>query len=514
MMPVPPSFSGSDEQMLSSLRLLFKVLLAGLLSLAGIRMLPLPSSVFADPGTDKMACLDNGIIKIGVNLERGGAIGFLADVRKSGNVVNVHDLGRWIGQSYYSGPKPFGMPHPGWKDWPWNPVSAGDVYGNPSKLVEMKNDGKTLYMKSAPMQWALKNVPGDCQFETWITLEGRTVRVRNRLTNEREDRTQYPAMNQELPFVYTIGKLHRLVTYAGDSPFTDDLLKEIPKVPPKDNQPQWATFFATEHWAALVDDDDWGLGVIHPDVVRFIGGFSGKPNTGGPDDDPTGYIAPVRQEILDHNIVYEFRYTLVLDNLTNIRKEACKQRPKSALPVYRFTNDRQHWWFLNAEDTGYPINGHLRLKVEKTDPQMYGPDGYWDAKEAPIIYIRAAYRTKNKIAEIYWETTDRPGFPPEQRARFAIEPDGKLRTYEVNLSQSPSYRGHIRRLRFDPVETGEVGDFVDVECISFTQAGQKASLPRSSPSRQSLLLSSSCTASWSPRRRMIAKRYAKWPTTC
>ena len=116
--------------------------------------------------SEKMAYMDNGIIKIGVDLDRGGSIGFLTDVKKGGNVVNVHDLGRWIGQSYYSGPKPFGTPHRDWENWPWNPVSAGDVYGNPSKLIEKKNDGKTLYVKSVPMQWALKNVPGDCQLET------------------------------------------------------------------------------------------------------------------------------------------------------------------------------------------------------------------------------------------------------------------------------------------------------------------------------------------------------------
>ena len=237
-------------------------------------------------GSERMAYLDNGIIKVGVDLDRGGSIGFLADVKKGGNVVNVHDLGRWIGQSYYAGPKPFGTAHPAWKDWPWNPVSAGDVYGNASKLLEKKNDGKTLYVKSIPMQWALKNVPGDCTFETWITLEGRTVQVRNRLTNQRKDEKQYPAMDQELPAVYTTGKFHRLMTYTGDRPFAEKPITEIPRQPAKDGRPQWATFFATEHWAALVDDDDWGLGVIHPDVVRFLGGFHGKPNTGGPNDDP------------------------------------------------------------------------------------------------------------------------------------------------------------------------------------------------------------------------------------
>ena len=41
----------------------------------------------------RMAYLDNGIIKVGVDLDRGGSIGLLADVRQRCNVVNTHDLG-------------------------------------------------------------------------------------------------------------------------------------------------------------------------------------------------------------------------------------------------------------------------------------------------------------------------------------------------------------------------------------------------------------------------------------
>jgi hypothetical protein len=437
-----------------------------LLYLVGVVALQSSPAVCAESEVEKMAFLDNGIIKVGASLDRGGSIGFLCDVKKSGSVVNIHDLGRWIGQSYYSGPKPFGTVHPGWKGWPWNPVSAGDVYGYPSKIAVLNNDGKTLYVKSIPMQWALRNVPGDCQFETWITLEGRTVHVRNRLTNDREDRTQYPAMDQELPAVYTIGTLHRLMTYVGDAPFSNGSLTEIPKLSSQDDKPQWTTFFATEHWAALVDDDDWGLGVIHPSVVRFLGGFYGRAHDGGPHDDPTGYLAPVRQEVLDHNIVYEYRYSLVLDTLTNIRKEAYNQRPKSSLPNYHFLTDRQYWWLLNADDAGHPIKGCLRVKVEKDDPQMFGPEGAWEAKKAPVVFIRAAFHTKNNVAEIYWETADKPGFAPNQKVRFIIQPDGKFHTYAVDLSSCPLYRETIRRFRFDPVERGESGEFVDVESMS------------------------------------------------
>lgn len=413
-----------------------------------------------------MDYLDNGAIKVGVDLDRGGSIGYLADAKKGGNVVNVHDLGRWIGQSYYAGPRPFGTAHPAWTDWPWNPVSAGDVYGNASKLLDKKNDGKTLYVRSIPMQWALNNVAGDGIFETWITLQGCTVQIRNRLTNQRKDQKQYPAMDQELPAVYTTGKFHRLMTYTGDNPFAEKALTEIAKRPAKEGRPQWTTFFATEHWAALVDDADWGLGVIHPDVVRFLGGFHGKSNTGGPNDDPTGYLAPVRQEILDHNIVYEYRYTLVLDYLMNIRKEASKQRPQSAVPDYRFTKDRQHWWLVNAQDTGFPPQECWRLKVEQDDPQMFGPEGCWQAKAAPTMFIRAAYRTTNSTAELFWETADKPGFPTDQSVKFAIIPDGKFRTYAVDLSSSATYRGTIRRLRFDPVGSGRPRETVDVEFIS------------------------------------------------
>ncbi|MFO1021809.1 MAG: hypothetical protein U0903_14105 [Planctomycetales bacterium] len=285
----------------------------------------------------RMSYIDNGVIKVGANLDRGGAIGYIAEVKTGESVVNIHDLGRWIGQSYYSGPQPFGSPHPRWKNWPWNPVSAGDVYGHPSELVEQKNDGKTLYIRSIPKHWALDNVPGDCQFETWIRLEGKCVRVKNRLTNKRTDRTQYPAMDQELPFVYTIGKLHRVVSYTGHKPFTNAPAQEIPRIKTGDGLPQWSTFYATEHWGALLDEKDWGLGVIHPGVVRFLGGFYGKTTGGGPEQDQTGYLSPVRKEVLDHNIVYEFEYTLVLDSLANIRAEAARVRPKSPFRMPTFS---------------------------------------------------------------------------------------------------------------------------------------------------------------------------------
>jgi hypothetical protein len=155
-----------------------------------------------------------------------------------------------------------------------------------------------------------------------------------------------------------------------------------------------------------------------------------------------------------------------LDSLPSIRKEAYKQRPKSAVPDYRFTKDRQHWWLVNSQDTGFPLKDRWRLKAEQNDPQMFGPEGCWQAKDVPTIYIRAAYRTTNRTAELFWETAEKPGFRSKQSVKFAIVPDGKIRTYELDVSSSATYRGTIRRLRLDPVETGRPGEKVDVEFIS------------------------------------------------
>eukprot|EP00757_Euglenozoa_sp_SAG-D1_P015573 gene15573-4683_t len=50
--------------------------------------------------------LQNDRIKVGVDLTRGGSIGYMEDeTRIQGNVINTHDMGREVQLSFYSGPK-------------------------------------------------------------------------------------------------------------------------------------------------------------------------------------------------------------------------------------------------------------------------------------------------------------------------------------------------------------------------------------------------------------------------
>lgn len=417
--------------------------------------------------------LDNGVIRIGVDTTKGGAIVALQPSGTAGaasNVVNSFDLGREIQQSYYAGPADFQpagtTQNPNWAPWPWNPVQAGDSYGNVSQVVASSTAGGVLYTKTVPQQWALQNVDSECTLEQWITLDGSVATVRNRLTNARSDTVQYQALDQELPAVYTRATLTTLKTYAGTQPFTGGALTTIPNAPP----PSWAGFRATEGWAAFVNASDWGLGVCLPGNVAFKGGFFTSGTATGTASPSTGYISPIRAEVIDHNIVYDYTYHLVLGNLASIRAFAVANRPDLA-PDYQFQGTRAGWTYKgSASDTGFPITDHLTVKLGGSDPQMWGPQCTFPAADVPVLYVRAAYDLAtgtSASAQFFWERDN--GASPISEAnskRFTVVNDGQYRIYEVAVSSTATWTGQISRLRFDPATTGTVGDTMDIQFIS------------------------------------------------
>lgn len=424
-------------------------------------------SAFEAQAKTGVSYLDNGTVKIGVDLGLGGAITYLSKSRSDANLVNSHDWGRQIQMSNYSGPIPYEphgkKPRPMWAELGWNPIQSGDSYGNRSRVLAHTNDGKTMYTRCIPMLWPLDNVPGDCTFETWISLRDDIVTVRCRLNNAREDKTQYYGRDQELPAVYTNGPWYRLVTYKGDRPFTNAPLSDMPVAFP------WTRWQATENWSALVDKTGFGLGVISPNNPLTLGGFAGAPGAGGPKDSPTGYIAPLIREILDHNIQYAYSYHLVVGTLAQIRRQAATLTPRPMPPSYRFASDRQHWIYFNAVDTGWPIRGELTVKLESDDPQLVGPDDFWEAAKAPKLYVEAAFKTGENTAQIFWKRLDQHEFSEGRKVTFNVVPDGKFRVYEVNLASSPEYQGAITGLRLDPAGNGKTGNSVRVKSIGFNR---------------------------------------------
>ena len=417
----------------------------------------------------KMTFLDNGQVRIGMDLTLGGAVTFISSQDHPGNIINSADLGRQIQMSHYSGPWPFEVgnkkPHPSWAGLGWNPIQTGDFHGNPSQVVEQRNNGKEIYIKCIPMQWPLENVPGDCLFETWTTLEGPVIHMRFRCTNQREDKTQYRPCPQELPAVYTISKLSRLMAYTGDRPFTRG---ELTHVTNDWRKPwPWTRFIASEGWAALVDDNSWGLGVFKADGGEFHGGIYGTGRSEDPKHSSTAYVAPIHVEMFDHNIVYEHRTEFMVGKLEDIRQRFNRMAAKTP-PVWRFQHDRQHWTLRGATDQGFPLDGEWRITLGDRKPRLESGIRFWRAEDARSMKMRLAYRGQVTSVRVFWRRLSDEGFDDRRSLTVPLNADGQMHTYQVDFAGSPDYKGLLSGLAIETVAEPQPGAVLTLRTIEFS----------------------------------------------
>jgi hypothetical protein len=385
---------------------------------------------FAAPAHASLSVLDNGAIRVAVDLDQGGKLTWLSRARGE----HADNLLFEAEQSYY-----------GSASW--------HAFQDAAVVTAHSNDGHTLYDRAF-------SAGCNCQMETWITLHGNAAVVRNRLTGFRFDARRDPPGNAELPALYTEGAPYRVVTYDGDSPFMHAPTSDVSML-------ARAQFFvadaypfrATEHWVALVDAAGFGVGLVEPSVTRFVA-LSGSP--GG---FPSGYVAGTRSELWDGNIVYDYTYALVVGKVAQVRAYAYAHRPDPR-PNYVFAHDRQHFIEYRAVDTGFPIDGALRIPLAQSDPQLDGPEQDFTAARVSYLYVRGAWHSSQSLAALFWN--DDHGNLGGPRT-FRVVNDGTFHTYRVDLLRSPGYGGTIGGIRLDPVYSpnAEPGAWVDVTCISW-----------------------------------------------
>ena len=422
-----------------------------------------------------MSYLDNGVVRIGVDLALGGAVTFLSSHDRPGNLINSADLGRQIQMSHYSGPWPFVVgdkkPSPAWAGLGWNPIQTGDCYLNPSEVLEHRNDGRELYVKCRPKLWPMDNVPAECVFETWTTLDGPVVHMRFRCTNAREDRTVYRPGAQELPAVYTISRLWRLMSYTGEKPFTGDAPTHVTN---DWHRPwPWTRFTATERWAALVDESGWGLGVFKDDGGEFHGGIHGDGRSDDPKHGSTAYVAPIHRENFDPNIVFEHETHLMVGGLADIRHRFNAMATK-APPTWHFDQDRQHWTLHGATDQGFPLKGEWRVRVGDKPCRLEGPTFAWRADQAPVARLEISFRGKAEATfRLRWKRLENDRFDDRKSVTFELKADGECHSCEIDLGASAEYRGLITGLMIEPVTPLPEGDELAIRSIVLGEAERK-----------------------------------------
>ena len=386
--------------------------------------------------------IENEYIKLGFNMELGGAITYLAEHGKE-NMINSHDWGRQIQMSYYSGPRPFSpegvRKRECWKQFPWNPIQSGDCFFNTSKVVESKFSKNEAYIKCIPMQWALENYPGDCFFEVKAKLDGKTVRVTSGIIANREDKNQYSGTT-ETPAVYTNGRYYRGITYLGDKPFTNAPLTVIHDKTKIKSKWAWHTNYPSEYWMALVDDNDYGLGVYCPSTARVAVGFSPQNPSfmgfGTEKDDQTGYIAPFEDLVFDHNLKHSYDYTLIVGDLDFIRKTAYELDKNVNHKKFKFLDKRHGFYYKNIIDQGYPINGKLSFDFKPNS--AFGTRGVFIESNYSKILLDAEFTGEIKgrlVCNVYKGLNEYfEGEVEPLEVEFDIFSNGERKTHEIDFS--------------------------------------------------------------------------------
>jgi hypothetical protein len=399
--------------------------------------------------------ISNKFIKLGIDPRLGGAITYLSEIGQP-NLVSNHDYGRQIQNSIYSGPIPYEpngqKPHPVWANNGWNPVQSGDYAGTPAGIIEWhKIDSTSFYVKSNGIQWPVINVPGECIFENWIRLRDNTVWVRSRTTMQRQDRTFYNPTYQETPAVCLTGPYHRFVYYGGSKPFTNDALSVHPE------SVNTNTFYLnSESWGAMVDQNNRGIGLFRPNTFQFVTSFSGQRGTGGEYDFTSGYMTGLPVEQIDYNGVYEFDYVLILGSVDDIRRFVYNQPRPRTVPDFVFDTGRKGWSYYNTRDQGWPIRNTMNVQWEGTKPELFrvsSPFIFFAAAQVPRLYVQAAFTTNATSARLIWTRIGDRDYRDKanQETSFPIVGDGQMRVYEIDLSQVPTWQGHITRLAIEPI---------------------------------------------------------------
>ncbi len=290
--------------------------------LAAVLALFLPLAAAAD---GRHLFIDNGVLRLGVDLESGGSIFHLSEVETGRNLLNHHDQGRFVQQSFYGNPD--GSTWSG-RPWTWNPVQGGDYRGKPTTLLDHSHSETALTTKSTPMHWATGEHITEAVMESAIALEDHAAHIRFRF--EYNGETAHGPHHQEMPAVFVDYALPNLVIYEGDRPWTGgELTKLVPGWP---NEYQ----VSSEEWFAFVDEDGWGIGVYTPGTPELT--TYRHPGEPGPLGGGCSYAAPIRTLAVTPGLALEYDVYLTIGTVDEIRQRfagiraARKNRPETPEP--------------------------------------------------------------------------------------------------------------------------------------------------------------------------------------
>ncbi|MFH1265248.1 MAG: glycoside hydrolase family 99-like domain-containing protein [Planctomycetota bacterium] len=123
------------------------------------------------------------------------------------------------------------------------------------------------------------------------------------------------------------------------------------------------------------------------------------------------------------------------------------------------TDDDREDWAPNGDLKTAVKGGLLAGETTGTDPMFHGPGIQVEAAATRLLTIRMR-SDADDLAQLFWATTSSSQSEPNS-LRFDVVGDGQFHDYQLDLGQSPRWRGLVSSLRFDPANKPGVQFAVD-----------------------------------------------------
>ena len=442
--------------------------------------------------------IESSRYKLGVKLNWGGAVSYLEDKTANidglTNLINCHDTGRLLQQSYYGtyGNDEFTPGTSFGVGWRYNPVQGGDQYGHESRLIDFVESENSIYVKSQPLDWAKTNYLTPFYMDNTYTVTDEYVRVDNRFVDF--SGWDHPVAGQELPALYTVSYLSDFVYYAGENSWCDDTLTYKTDLPFWGPNPRETSFFMkgenTETWGAFFNpDDDFGIGLYTPNIDKLTGGRNAYNGSKSASNDSTNYIgASNEMKIVSYEPI-EYGYLIATGSVEEIR---------AVFKANRDFTDNACFDKRTPHRLGDVIEGELLLTFEEENGYVALMEGrhntevsYSEKEKAAVITCKGDDPHLAIIYTSVFEAQDRrhiefeymlpkengrdsyttelflcSGDTPEPQAGKSVTvdliKDGGYHTASVDLTNVPFWSGEVYKIRFDYFTGGNVGDVMYV----------------------------------------------------
>lgn len=270
-------------------------------------------SVVCFAGPDDLVRIDNRTVSVGIDPKMGGAISWLSWPDHPENAVNIHDPGRLIQQSYYSGQsvdRRADGQHARWSPWTWNPIQAGGV-DSWARVTKIDAKPNLIFAETIPKLWDMPNEEAAAVMRQWTGFEPgmpNVIGVRCDFESHRRpgDRWGDKAVprHQELPASYFTRSFGTVKTYLGKVSW-----REEPLAP----GPPWGKVTPPRKTVACFDARGQGVAVFSPVTTgEWNIGAAGKGDSTDPKAAPCIHVAPLEAVRLGPKSRLQFRYWLIV----------------------------------------------------------------------------------------------------------------------------------------------------------------------------------------------------------